>query len=280
MERIAIYGKGGVGKSVVATNLSVCSAMAGHKVLHIGCDPKHDSAVRLLDPAVELKTVLEILGEDQRRVNGRDLLNLGRLGIACCECGGPDPGVGCAGRGVARTLEVFEEIDLFRSGGYDLVMFDVLGDVVCGGFAAPLRAGFARKVFIVTSEEPMSLYAANNISKAVRTYAENGVVLGGLVGNLRLPDAKRDALDVFAALLGTRVVAVLQRDESIIEAERVRRTLVEFAPEAPGAQIFQALSREVLELDPETVGLPNPLTDAEFFDYLASQQRVDGPAGR
>jgi nitrogenase iron protein NifH len=274
-ERIAIYGKGGVGKSVVATNLSVCYARQGLRVLHIGCDPKHDSSVRLLDPETPCRTVLELLGERPSGLSGRDVLNAGRLGIACCESGGPEPGVGCAGRGVARTLEFLEEVDLLAAGGYDVVLFDVLGDVVCGGFAAPLRAGFARKVVVVTSEEPMSLFAANNICRAVRTYAENGVVLAGLVANLRCSDADRRPIDVFAGLIATRVLATLKRDERIGRAERRMRTLVEHAPRSDTAHVFDRLARMLLELDPDSLQLPNPLSDREFFRFAADAAAPD-----
>jgi nitrogenase iron protein NifH len=278
MEQIAIYGKGGVGKSVVATNLSACCARADHKVLHIGCDPKRDSAVRLVDSATALPTVLDALGDNPGRVDLRDFLTTGRLNIDCCESGGPQPGVGCAGRGVARCLEYLAEIDLFRTGAYDLVVYDVLGDVVCGGFAAPLRSGFARKVFIVTSEEPMSLYAANNISKAVLTYQDNGVVLGGLVVNLRRNDADRDGLRVFAALLSTRVLAFVERDERIIEAERNMRTLVEFAPESPTAASLRQLATDMLAVDAAQTPAPSPLSDEEFFRFIRDTRLDLGPA--
>lgn len=271
LERIAIYGKGGVGKSVVATNLSASWALAGRRVLHVGCDPKHDSSVRLLDSDQPVRTMLDMLGQQARGLTGRDVINVGRLGIDCCESGGPEPGVGCAGRGVARTLEFLEEIDLFETGGYDTVMYDVLGDVVCGGFAAPLRAGFAQKVFIVSSEEPMSLYAANNISKAVRIYEENGVVLGGLIANLRNSDAPRGPIEVFASLLNTRVLTYVPRDELIIEAERQLMTVVEHAPDSQTAAVFGALARDLIELDPASIALPNPLTDAEFFRFIAQE---------
>jgi nitrogenase iron protein NifH len=270
LERIAIYGKGGIGKSVVATNLSTSCAQRGLKVLHVGCDPKHDSSVRLMAQGAPVRTVLDTLGDRPRGIRGRDVINAGRLGIACCESGGPEPGVGCAGRGVARTLEFLQDQDVFTAGGYDVVTFDVLGDVVCGGFAAPLRAGFAQKVLIVTSEEPMSIYAANNICKAVRTYQDNGVVLAGLVGNLRQNDADREALDVFASVINTRVLACIPRDELILQAEEAMTTLMEFAPESETAAVFRELTETVLSTNPDDLPPPNPLADDELLRYISN----------
>jgi nitrogenase iron protein NifH len=268
MERIAVYGKGGIGKSVIATNLSASFALSGKRVLHIGCEPKHDSAVRLMDSESPPRTVLEVLGEKPASVSFGDIISTARLGIECCESGGPLPGVGCAGRGVARTLEFLEELDLFARRKYDAVMFDVLGDVVCGGFAAPLRAGFAQKVFIVTSEEPMSLYAANNICQAVRTYGSNGVVLGGLIGNLRDNSADREALEMFATIINTRLLAVIERDDQIIRSEREGKTLVELAPETETARTFERLSGEILALNPESLEPPDPMSETEFFRFI------------
>lgn len=268
MERIAIYGKGGVGKSVVATSLSARFAQQGRKVLHVGCDPKHDSAVRLVDADRNVLTVLEVLADDPNVTSTDRILHEGRLGIHCCEAGGPEPGLGCGGRGVARTLEFLDEMNVIESGGYDVVMFDVLGDVVCGGFAAPLRQGFAQKVFIVISEEPMALFAANNISRAIHVYQPNGVVLGGLVASLKSPDADMSILHAFARSLSTRVLAAIPRDPLITAAERIRSTIVESAPHSPSAKAFSALADDIVAIDPADVPLPTPLSDDAFFRFI------------
>lgn len=268
MEKIAVYGKGGVGKSVVATALSATFAMNGRHVLHIGCDPKSDSAIRLIDPPAEVRTVLEVLGDEPNAVAGPELFNEGRHGIHCCEAGGPPPGLGCGGRGVARTIEYLDEQQILESGDYDTVVFDVLGDVVCGGFAAPLRVNFAEKVLIVLSEEPMAIFAANNIARAINVYRRNGVVLAGLVANLRNRDVDTKPLHAFAERIGSRIVATIQRDPRVMEAERRRQTVVEYAPDSDAAKTISELADFVLAFDKAKAVPPAPMTDNEFFEFM------------
>lgn len=259
-----MYGKGGIGKSVVATGLSAHFAIEGRRVLHVGCDPKRDSSLKLIG-AMPSKTAVDLVGLDPGSVSAHRLINPGRHGIDCIESGGPEPGLGCGGRGVARALEIMAEIELLETGGYDVVVFDVLGDVVCGGFAAPLRQGFAQKVVIVASEEPMALFAANNIAKAVVTYQPNGVFLAGLVANLR--DVDRSGLvERFAERIGTSVLATLARDPKIIEAERGCRTVVEHAPRSPAASAIRDLAAALAGV--ATAAPPTPLSDAAFFDLI------------
>ena len=268
MERIAIYGKGGVGKSVFATSMSAHYAMAGKKVLHVGCDPKHDSAMRLLDSQSEVRTILDVLGDNPHSEITNEILNLGRHGIHACEAGGPPAGLGCGGRGVARTIEYLDETDFLHSGGYDVVVFDVLGDVVCGGFAAPLRRGFAEKLVIVVSEEPMAVFAANNIARAVLAYERNGVVLAGLVVNLRGGNVDLAPLDGFAERIGTRVLGVIEREVLIMEAEQQQKTIVEYAPESNAARAMAEVADLVLDLRPENVKSPTPMEDNGLLEFL------------
>lgn len=269
LERIAIYGKGGIGKSMVATSLSATFAKDGRRVLHVGCDPKHDSAVRLMDGGVQIPTVLEVIGDDPSAVSTEAILHEGRMGIVCAEAGGPRPGVGCGGRGVARTLEFLDDMEVIDSGNFDVVVFDVLGDVVCGGFAAPLRQRFAEKIVIVMSEEPMAMYAANNIARAVEIYHENGVQLAGLVANVKQVDDKDlEMLHRFAERLSTRILAVIRRDPLVITAERKRQTVVEYAPEAETSQTFVQLAAAITELDTKALSLPTPMEDPEFYAFL------------
>lgn len=271
IQRIAIYGKGGIGKSVVATSLSAAFAMQGKRVLHVGCDPKADSAVRLMETGVRIPTVLDVMGKDHMVVSPEQVIHVGRMGIHCCEAGGPPPGLGCGGRGVARTLEYMEDMDLVSDERYDVAVFDVLGDVVCGGFAAPLRKGFGDKVFIVLSEEPMSIYAANNISRAVQIYEANGVVLGGLIVNLRENNPKHvPMIQQFAERLSTKIVGVIPRDPRIMEAERKSRTVLEYAPESEAAEAFRKLATVVWELDPKKAIRPTPMEHEVFYKFMES----------
>lgn len=265
MERIAVYGKGGIGKSVVATGLSACLGKAGRKVLHVGCDPKRDSCLKLIGHMAE-RTAVDLVGMEPGSVSAARLITEGRNGVLCIESGGPEPGLGCGGRGVARAIELIEETEVLETGGFDAVVFDVLGDVVCGGFAAPLRRGFAEKVVIVASEEPMALFAANNIARAVVTYRSNGVVLAGLVANLRGDDGA--AVERFAERTGTRVLATLERDRAILEAERRCATVFDHAPESEAAKRLSALVDAIAAVDPASVLPPTPLDEKSFFELF------------
>lgn len=269
MERIAIYGKGGVGKSVVATSLSAHFGMSGKRVLHVGCDPKHDSAIRLLPPnSGEVRTILDVLGNDPHAEATNEILNIGRHGIHACEAGGPPAGLGCGGRGVARTIEYLDEVEFIDSGNYDVVIFDVLGDVVCGGFAAPLRSGFAQKVAIVVSEEPMAIFAANNIARAVVSYSRNGVVLAGLIVNLRTKGVDYSHIEHFAKQIGTSILGVVQRDERIMEAERQQLTIIESAPDSESAVGLKELATTLQGIVVEDTPLPTPMEDAVLFEFM------------
>jgi len=262
VERIAVYGKGGIGKSVVATGLSTHYALAGRKVLHVGCDPKRDSCLRIIGRPAP-RTAVDLVGMEPGTVSAARLLCEGRHGIMCIESGGPDPGVGCGGRGVARAIELICETEILETGGFDVAVFDVLGDVVCGGFAAPLRLGVAAKVVIVVSEEPMALFAANNIAKAVVTYAPNGVSLAGLVANLRGGDAA--VVERFAARIGTRVLASLERDPAVLEAERRCTTVLDHAPCGATADRIRDLGEALGQVDPARVPVPQPLAEEGLF---------------
>ncbi|MBI3564475.1 MAG: AAA family ATPase [Elusimicrobia bacterium] len=262
MNRIAVFGKGGIGKSTFSANLAAAYARRGLRVLLVGCDPKHDTTNALTEGA-PIRTAIEhsaFMDSGKGGVEG--LVVRGRLGVDCVEAGGPEPGIGCAGRGISRMIEMLEEAGYLRPGRYDAAVFDVLGDVVCGGFAAPLREGMADKIVIVTSEELMSLYAANNIARAVRNYSANGAVLAGLVANLRDPDADREAVARFAGLIGTKVLAWMDRDPAVRRAEYRRETVVESAPASGFAKAVEALA-DALAAEAEAP-VPTPLSDERF----------------
>ncbi|MCX7944358.1 MAG: AAA family ATPase [Deltaproteobacteria bacterium] len=267
MESIAFYGKGGIGKSFIAANMSYHFAKKGKKVLHIGCDPKHDSTFLLTKGDLRILTVLDAIGDKITSSNIPGIINKGKLGIECIESGGPPPGVGCAGRGVARTLEFLQENRIVGSSRYDVVIYDILGDVVCGGFAAPLRLGFAKKVVIVTSEEVMSLYAANNITKAINTYFENGIYLAGLIVNLKDNEANRDILHDFACRINSEILGFISRSTLVSRAERERKTLVEKFPQSPEAKELSRIA-DIVYNHKLKYRRPTPMRDDEFFDFI------------
>jgi nitrogenase iron protein NifH len=264
METIALFGKGGSGKSTVAANLSYLYARQGLRVLHVGCDPKRDSTLRLLGRRARVGMVDLDFSQDARRAILR-----APSGIHCVETGGPQPGIGCAGRGVILTMEHFARLRLLQSGDYDVVVFDVLGDLVCGGFAAPLSHGFVQKVAIVLSDEPMSVFAANNIARMVGAYAKRGVALAGLIGNSRDDARGADAvLRRVAARLHTKVLAHFRRDPLIRRAERRNQTVAQFAPQAPVTRRLQRLAEELRLLKPARLPRPTPLSEPALDRFL------------
>lgn len=267
MESIAFYGKGGIGKSFISANVSYYLATKKRKVLHIGCDPKHDSTILLLKNNKKAATVLDTIGDSINVLDTSRIINSGKLGIDCIEAGGPPPGVGCAGRGVARTLEFLQESRVISSKKYDAIIYDVLGDVVCGGFAAPLRLGFAKKVVIVTSEEGMSLYAANNITKAINTYFENGIFLAGLIVNLKSNDADTQILKNFSKRINTEILGFIKRSSLVFEAERERKTLIEKYPQSVESKEISKVA-ELLYKHKAKYDRPHPMEDEEFFDFI------------
>jgi nitrogenase iron protein NifH len=275
MERIVFFGKGGIGKSTTSTNISATFAAMGRRVLHVGCDPKHDSTVQLLDGRMIEAVVDKPINLDT--VKPEDVVERSRHGIDCVEAGGPSAGVGCGGRGISRMLEIFNAAKLLNSGRYDTCLFDILGDVVCGGFAAPLRKDFGEKVVIVASEEVMALYAANNIAKAVVNYSSNGIKLAGIILNLRDNREDRGPARRFAKLLNTRIIGFVPRDPLIREAEYKRVTVVEHAPASPIAKVYREIADKILAIDPATLPLPTPLTDFQFYEY--TRYKFEAPPG-
>jgi len=259
MERIAFYGKGGIGKSTIAAGVSLALARQGLRVLHVGCDPKHDSTATLVRDG-RIKTVIDqIFSRPSGELGLEDLIMPGKHGIACVEAGGPEPGVGCGGRAISRMFEIFDELGLIDPKRYDAAIFDILGDVVCGGFAAPLRAGISPKVVIVASEEMMAGYAANNISKAVLNYLHNGVCLAGLVVNLRDNKADRNPIQRLAEALGTRILAEIPRTPKIQQAELLFQSILDFAPNTKAARTIRELAGNLIELDRDSCSPPSPL---------------------
>ncbi|MBM4396571.1 MAG: hypothetical protein FJ087_12895 [Deltaproteobacteria bacterium] len=264
LRQIAFYGKGGIGKSTVVANVTAALNAAGHRVLQVGCDPKHDSSRPFWDGS-RPRTVIELLREyDGRNPPPATYVKKAASGVEYIEVGGPEPGVGCAGRGILKMFEMVEEARVLDA-GYDAVLYDVLGDVVCGGFAAPLRAGYAREVFVVLSGEFMAIYAANNICKGIANYAERRQVrLGGLVLNRRNVPAEVEVVTAFADAIGSRVIHAVPRDSVVQSAERRRRTVVDSFPDSPQATVYKELASRILEAG--HLAIPKPLSDEALED--------------
>ncbi|HEX2905684.1 MAG TPA: nitrogenase iron protein [Phototrophicaceae bacterium] len=258
MRKIAIYGKGGIGKSTTTQNTVAGLVEMGRKVMVIGCDPKADST-RLLLGGLSQKTVLDTLRTEGDGVELEAITKEGFKGVVCVESGGPEPGVGCAGRGIITSINMLEQLGAYEANGVlDYAFYDVLGDVVCGGFAMPIREGKADEIYIVVSGEMMAMYAANNICKGIVKFAEaGGVRLGGLICNSRRVDNERDMIEAFAAALGTQMIHFVPRDNMVQRAEINRKTVIEYDPAHSQADEYRMLARKI-EANKKLV-IPKPL---------------------
>lgn len=246
MKKIAIYGKGGIGKSTTVSNISAAIAAMELTVMQIGCDPKADST-RNLTGGKNIPTVLDILRENGD-ASLEELVIKSSTGVLCVEAGGPVPGVGCAGRGIITAFEKLEELDAYEIYQPDVVLYDVLGDVVCGGFAMPIRGGYADEVCIVTSGEMMSLYAATNISYAVKSFGKRGYAsLRGLILNAKNIEGERELVDKAASEIEVPVIYHLPRNPLVQQAEAKGMTVVEAFPESDMAASYKALAKLLLE---------------------------------
>lgn len=247
MLKIAVYGKGGIGKSTMTSNLAAAFAVLGRKVIQIGCDPKADSTSNLLsgEPLIPVMNYLREHEEDPSSLS--EISRRGFGNVLCIETGGPTPGLGCAGRGIIATFNLLDELELLETEKPDVVLFDVLGDVVCGGFAAPIREGYADTVLIVTSGEKMALYAADNISTAVKNFEDRGYAsVGGIILNRRNVPEEEERVRSFAAKKGIDVIADIPRSDLINQAEDLGKTVIEKFPDSEIAGKFMDLARNLL----------------------------------
>lgn len=267
MRQCAIYGKGGIGKSTTTQNLVAALAEAGKKIMIVGCDPKADST-RLILHAKAQNTIMEMAAQagTVEDLELEDVLKVGYAGIRCVESGGPEPGVGCAGRGVITAINFLEEEGAYEE-DIDFVFYDVLGDVVCGGFAMPIRENKAQEIYIVVSGEMMAMYAANNISKGIVKYASSGSVrLAGLICNSRNTDCEDELIIALAERLGTQMIHFIPRDNVVQRAEIRRMTVIEYDPTAKQADEYRALARKMI--DNKKFVIPTPVTMDELEELL------------
>ncbi len=247
MRKMAFYGKGGIGKSTTVSNLAAVFAEKGLRVMQIGCDPKADSTISL-HHGTAIQTVLDLVRDQNDAFALEDMVHIGYRGVACVEAGGPVPGLGCAGRGIIAALEKLQQKGAYEAYRPDIVLYDVLGDVVCGGFSMPMHKGYADKVFILTSGENMSIHAAANIAMAVDHFRTRGYAsLGGFILNRRdVPD--EDAkVEELAADFHAEIVGRLHRSRTIQEAEPLRQTVIEAFPDSDAANEYRTLADAVLD---------------------------------
>ncbi|MDO4941611.1 MAG: nitrogenase iron protein NifH [Lachnospiraceae bacterium] len=248
MLKLAIYGKGGIGKSTTTGNLAAAFASLGKKVIQIGCDPKADSTINLLG-GNPVRPVMDYLREfDEEPEEIEQIAKEGFGGVLCIETGGPTPGLGCAGRGIITTFSLLEDLELFEIYKPDVVLYDVLGDVVCGGFAAPIREGYANEILIVTSGEKMALYAANNIKTAVDNFEDRGyATVKGIILNRRNVENEREKVEVFAKESNLEIIADIPRSDEIIRYEDQGKTVIEGNPDLEISKIYIDLAKRLLE---------------------------------
>ena len=267
LRQCAIYGKGGIGKSTTTQNLVAALAEAGHKVMIVGCDPKADST-RLILHAKAQNSIMQMASDagSVEDLELEDVLKVGYKDVKCVESGGPEPGVGCAGRGVITAINFLEEEGAYTD-DLDFVFYDVLGDVVCGGFAMPIRENKAQEIYIVCSGEMMAMYAANNIAKGIVKYANSGSVrLAGLICNSRQCAREDELIMELAARLGTTMIHFVPRDNVVQRAEIRRMTVIEYEPTAKQADEYRALAKKIHEN--RNFIIPTPITMDELEDLL------------
>jgi len=266
IKQIAIYGKGGIGKSTTTSNISAALAREGYRVMQVGCDPKSDSTNTLRDGRY-IPTVLDTLRE-KKVLKLEEVVYEGYSGVLCVEAGGPQPGVGCAGRGIITAVQLLKQLKAFDDLDLDIVIYDVLGDVVCGGFAVPIREGIAQHVFTVSSADFMAIYAANNLFKGIAKYSNSGgALLGGVIANsINTPYAK-EIIDDFVARTKTQTMAYVPRSVTVTQSELRGKTTIEAAPASEQARIYTRLAERIVTHTESKS--PSPLNEKELRAWAA-----------
>lgn len=267
-KQIAIYGKGGIGKSTTTSNISVALAELGLRVIQIGCDPKSDSTNSLRGGKF-IPTVLDALKKGHGSIDISEIVHEGYARVFCVECGGPEPGVGCAGRGIITAINILEQKGVFRELNPDVVIYDVLGDVVCGGFAMPIREGLAEQVYAVTSSDFMAIYAANNLFKGIKRYSDRGgALLGGIIANSVKTLEDRDLISDFAGRTKTKIIDYVPRSATVTECELKGRSVLEGAPNSKQADVYREVASRIVENGHSHV--PAPLEIEELWTWAGT----------
>jgi len=278
IKQIAIYGKGGIGKSTTTSNISAALVEAGYKVLQFGCDPKSDSTNTLRNGRY-IPTVLDLLRKNPK-VDAHDAIFQGFQGVYCVEAGGPAPGVGCAGRGIITAVELLKQQNIFAELDLDYVIYDVLGDVVCGGFAVPIREGIAEHVFTVSSSDFMSIYASNNLMKGIQKYSnKGGALFGGIIANSINNQYQKSIIDDFVSKTGTQVVEYVPRSITVSQSELSGRTTIEAAPNSVQAEIYRSLARKIAAHTESRVPTPLEIDDLREWSAAWADQLIAIEAG-
>lgn len=266
IKQVAIYGKGGIGKSTMTSNISAALSEMGFKVMQFGCDPKSDSTNTLRNGKY-IPTVLDTLRE-KRIVKAKEVIFEGFNGIYCVEAGGPAPGVGCAGRGIITAVELFKQQKAFEELSIDIVIYDVLGDVVCGGFAVPIREGIAEHVFTVSSADFMSIYASNNLFKGISKYSNaGGALLGGIIANSMGTPYSREIVNDFAEKTQTQIIEYIPRSVTVTQSELQGKTTIEAAPASAQAGVFRSLAEKIANHQQSKT--PSPLETTQLREWAA-----------
>ena len=253
---IAIYGKGGIGKSSTATNIAAACSVMGYKVMLIGCDPKSDSSIALLH-GKRIPTILSLM-RNNKNIEKDDIIYKGYNNIQCLEVGGPEPGIGCAGRGIIVAIGLLNDIyPEFKDN--DLIIYDVPGDVVCGGFFAPIKKGGVNEVYILTSGEYMSLYAANNLCKG---FNKINLSVGGIICNSRNNSFEEELTREFSKKINTKFLGVIPKDQLVQIYEREGSCVVEKNPNSIVSKKYFEIAKIIIENT--TKSLIEPLSDLEL----------------
>lgn len=271
--QIAIYGKGGIGKSTISANLSAAISHEGIRVLQVGCDPKHDSTA-LLNNGRLLPTILDLTRNNSATEESiKSVIFEGYNGVLCAESGGPDPGIGCAGRGVMVALQLLSDFDVYGKYGIEIAIYDVLGDVVCGGFAQPIRKGYAEEIYLVCSGELLALYSVNNLAKGIRAVTEGSesFKVGGLINNMRGVRSEKKIVEEFSKRVGIPIICHIPRSPEVQQAELLGKTVIEALWESKQAKIYRDLAIKILANKNRVV--PEPIELEDIIEIVNRCQR-------